>query len=284
MRDRLDGKLPAKVKFLHRLTGASLLDAARAVAEAGGDVDRAVQILRAKRLPGAVRPEARPASGAIVACVSEGNTSGVLLELRCQSDFVAKGEKFRALAQGIAEHVAKTSPADIEALLVSEIHPGETVQALIEVACEALSEKITCSRFAQFTGGYVAAELRRTMPDHPPQIGALVQFKQGNAKVARDIAQHIIAFGPKYLSRQHVPEETVESERLLAETNARHEDNPETALSDIVDGRMNDFFQRYALLEQPFIHAPEKTVQTVLDEAGVRLTRFARFRVGLEET
>ncbi|WP_079024305.1 translation elongation factor Ts [Streptomyces scabiei] len=278
IRNRLDGRFTAKVEVLRRL-GASLLDAKKAVDEAEGDVGTAAEMLRARHQMRLAPRKDRAESGVIATYVSEGNTSGVLLELRCQSDFVAKGEKFLAVAHAIAAHVADTSPADVEALLVSEITPEQTVYALLEELGHVVSEKIVCSRFALFTDGYVAVQRRRLMPDLPPQVGAMVQLNQASADVARAIAQHIIAFAPKYLNREDVPAETVQTERLLAESAARYEGESAAAQEEFVDGRVNEFFKMHVLLDQPFGDGSE-TVQTVLDEAGVSLMRFARFRVG----
>lgn len=144
-----------------------------------------------------------------------------------------------------------------------------------------LGEKIVLDRFAQFTGGYVAAYMHRTMPDLPPQVGVLVQLDKENAEVAKDVAQHIAAFAPKYLNRDEVPAETVENERRVAEATSREEGKPEAALPKIVEGRVNGFFKDIVVLEQAFAKDSKKSVQKVLDEAGVSLTRFARIKVGI---
>lgn len=144
-----------------------------------------------------------------------------------------------------------------------------------------LGEKIVLDRFAQFTGGYVAAYMHRTMPDLPPQIGVLVELDKENAEVAKDVAQHIAAFSPKYLSRDEVPAEVVENERRVAEETSRNEGKPEAALPKIVEGRVNGFFKEVTLLDQPFAKDNKKSVQKILDEAGVSLKRFARIKVGI---
>ncbi|GAA2457957.1 translation elongation factor Ts [Streptomyces macrosporus] len=271
----------ADVKKLRELTGAGMMDCKKALDEAEGSVDKAVEILRVKGQKGVAKRESRTAeNGAVVSLIADDNKSGVLVELKCETDFVAKGEKFLAVADAIAAHVAATSPADVQALLDSEIEAGKTVQAYVDEANAALGEKIVLDRFAQFSGGYVAAYMHRTSPDLPPQVGVLVELEQENAEVAKDVAQHIAAFAPKYLSREDVPEETVANERRVAEAAAREEGKPEQALPKIVEGRVNGFFKENCLLDQPFAKDNKKTVQKVLDEAGVTLKRFARFRVG----
>ncbi|MFF2850472.1 translation elongation factor Ts [Streptomyces sp. NPDC058001] len=275
----------ADVKKLRELTGAGMMDCKKALDEADGNVEKAVELLRVKGQKGVAKREGRSAeNGAVVSLIADDNTSGVLLELKCETDFVAKGEKFQAVANHLAAHVAKTSPADIQALLASEIEPGKTVQAYVDEANANLGEKIVLDRFAQFTGGYVAAYMHRTMPDLPPQIGVLVELDKANdeaAAVARSVAQHIAAFSPKYLSREDVPADVVEAERRIAEETSRKEGKPEAALPKIVEGRVNGFFKEVTLLDQPFAHDNKKSVRKVLDEAGVTLKRFTRVKVGI---
>ncbi|MGW6896246.1 translation elongation factor Ts [Streptomyces sp. NPDC054919] len=272
----------ADVKKLRELTGAGMMDCKKALDEADGSVDKAVEALRIKGQKGVAKREGRSAeNGAVVSLISEDKTSGVLLELKCETDFVAKGEKFLAVADALAAHVAATSPADLPALLASEIEAGKTVQAYVDEANANLGEKIVLDRFAQFTGGYVAAYMHRTMPDLPPQVGVLVELDKENAEVAKDVAQHIAAFAPKYLNRDEVPAETVENERRVAEATSREEGKPEAALPKIVEGRVNGFFKDVVVLEQAFAKDNKKSVQKVLDEAGVNLKRFSRIKVGI---
>jgi elongation factor Ts len=215
-----------------------------------------------------------------VAVLADDHRSGVLVELKCETDFVAKGEKFQSVAQAIAQHVFDTAPSDIGDLLASEIAPGKTVKEYVDEANANLGEKIVLDRYARFDGGYVASYLHRTMPDLPPQIGVLVELAEENAEVAKDVAQHIAAFQPKYLTRDEVPADVVESERRIAEATAREEGKPEAALPKIVEGRVNGFFKENVLLDQPFAKDNKKTVQKVLTEAGATLKGFARIRVG----
>ena len=272
----------ADVKKLRELTGAGMMDCKKALEGADGSVDKAVEALRIKGQKGVAKREGRSAeNGALVSLISEDKTSGVLLELKCETDFVAKGEKFQAVANALAAHVAATSPADIQALLASEIEAGKTVQAYVDEANANLGEKIVLDRFAQFTGGYVAAYMHRTMPDLPPQVGVLVELDKADAQVGKEVAQHIAAFAPKYLSRDDVPAETVENERRVAEATSREEGKPEAALPRIIEGRVNGFFKDVVVVDQPFAKDPKKTVQKVLDEAGVSLKRFARIKVGI---
>ncbi|OEV12009.1 elongation factor Ts [Streptomyces sp. Amel2xB2] len=271
----------ADVKKLRELTGAGMMDCKKALEEAEGEVDKAVEVLRVKGQKGVAKRESRTASnGALVARIADDNSAGVLVELKCETDFVAKGDKFLAVANAIAAHVAATSPADSAALLASEIEPGKTVQAYVDEANANLGEKIVLDRFAQFSGAYVASYLHRTSPDLPPQVGVLVELDKENAEIAKDVAQHIAAFAPRFLTRDEIPAETVENERRIAEETAREEGKPEQALPKIVEGRVTGFFKENTLLDQPFAKDNKKSVQKVLEEAGVTLKHFARFRVG----
>ncbi|MFJ6213210.1 translation elongation factor Ts [Streptomyces sp. NPDC092296] len=271
----------ADVKKLRELTGAGMMDCKKALDESEGNVDKAVELLRIKGQKGVAKREGRDASNGAVVSLLEGGNSGVLVELNCETDFVAKGDRFVEVANAIAAHVAKAAPADVEAALASEIEPGKTVQQFVDEANATLGEKIVFRRFAQFTGdGFVAAYMHRTSPDLPPQVGVLVELDKENAEVAKDVAQHIAAFAPKFLSREDIPAEVLESERRVAEATAREEGKPEAALPKIIEGRVTGFVKESAVLEQAFAKDNKKTVQKVLDEAGVTLKRFARFRVG----
>ena len=270
----------ADVKKLRELTGAGMLDCKNALVEAEGDVDKAVEQLRIKGQKGVAKREGRDATNGAVVSLLEDGTSGVLVELNCETDFVAKGGRFVEVANALAAHVAKTSPADIETALASEINPGQTVQQFVDEANASLGEKIVFRRFAQFNGAFVSAYMHRTDPDLPPAIGVLVELDSANAAIAKDVAQHIAAFAPTYLSREEIPAEALENERRIAEATAREEGKPEAALERIVEGRVTGFVKENAVLEQAFAKDSKKTVQKVLDEAGVKLVRFARFRVG----
>ncbi|ARQ68235.1 translation elongation factor Ts [Streptomyces marincola] len=271
----------ADVKKLRELSGAGMMDCKKALDEAEGDVTKAVEILRVKGQKGVAKRESRTAeNGAVVALIADDHTSGVLVELKCETDFVAKGEKFQAVAQAIAEHVFATAPADLATLLVSEIEPGKSVKDYVDEANASLGEKIVLDRYARLSGGYVASYLHRTSPDLPPQVGVLVELDRENADAAKDVAQHIAAFAPRFLTREDVPEDVVENERRIAEATAREEGKPEAALPKIVEGRVNGFFKENVVLNQPFAKDNKKTVQKVLTEEGVALNGFARFRVG----
>ncbi|OIV38554.1 translation elongation factor Ts [Mangrovactinospora gilvigrisea] len=271
----------ADVKKLRELTGAGMMDCKKALDEADGNVEKAVEILRIKGQKGVAKRESRTTANGAVVAAANGESEGALLELDCETDFVAKGDRFIEVAQKLADFVLANDFADVDALVAAEIESGKTVQAYIDEAGALLGEKIVANRFARYAGAYVHNYLHRTSPDLPPQVGVLVELSKADSELAKGLAQHIAAFGPKFLSRDEVPAETVENERRVAEATSREEGKPEAALPKIVEGRVNGFFKENCLLEQAYAHDSKKTVKKVLDEAGVDVKRFARFRVGV---
>ncbi|MEP6695956.1 MAG: translation elongation factor Ts [Pseudonocardiales bacterium] len=270
------------IKALRELTGAGMLDCKKALDESDGEMQRAVEILRVKGAKDVGKRTQRTASNGLVTARLQGTVEGVLLEVNCETDFVAKTAGFQSLADGLVETIAQAGPADVEALLdvAFAAEPRRTVREVIESTGASLGEKIEVRRFVRFDDGYVAAYLHKSSPDLPPTVGVLVELDQEQPEVAKDLAQHIAAMSPKYVSRDDVPDETVDSERRIAEATARQEGKPEQALAKIIDGRVNGFFKDFTLLEQPFVKDNKKTIRQVLDGAGVSVRRFARFKVG----
>jgi elongation factor Ts len=269
----------ADVKRLREQTGAGMLDCKNALVENDGDFDKAIEYLRVKGLKGVTKREGRNASnGLVTAFVQDG--VGELVELNCETDFVAKSEPFQALADKVLAQAVKVAASDADTLLKSEIETGKTVQQAIDEANAAIGEKIEIRRVARIEAPYVASYLHRTSPDLPPQIGVLVAT-DAPATVAKDVAMHIAAMSPSYLTRDAVPQDVVASERRIAEETAREEGKPEQALARIVEGRVNGFFKDSVLLEQAYAKDAKRTVKQVFAEAGVSPTGFARFRVGV---
>lgn len=255
-----------------------MLDCKKALDEAEGDFDKAVEIIRVKGLKGITKREGRTASNGLVIAKVQ-NNYGVMLELNCETDFVAKGERFQALADELLEHLLESNISELAAYLASEIKPGSTVQNVIDEANATLGEKIEVRRIAVLDGP-AAVYLHRTSPDLPPQLGVLVQLSKDVLEVGKDIAQHIAAFAPTYVNREDVPAELIENERRLAEETARNEGKPEAALIKIVEGRVTGFVKEVSLIEQAFAKDAKKTVKQILDEAGTAVKAFQRFRVG----
>ncbi|MFC8504150.1 translation elongation factor Ts [Pedococcus sp. NPDC057267] len=268
----------ADIKALRESTGAGMLDVKKALDEADGDRDKATEILRVKGLKGVTKREGRTTSNGLVNARAEGGT-GTLVEVLCETDFVAKGEKFIALADQVLTQAVASGAADADALLKSTLEDGSTVQDLLDGANATIGEKIEVKRVARVEAPVVVSYLHKTSPDLPAQIGVLVGG-EGDEAVIRDVAMHIAAFSPTVLTRDEVPAETVENERRVAEATAKEEGKPEAALPKIVEGRVNGFFKENVLLEQAFAKDAKKTVAKVLEEAGASVSSFARYRVG----
>ena len=264
----------ADVKKLRELTGAGMLDCKKALEETGGDLDQAIELLRVRGAAKAAKRSAeREASAGLVA-----TAGGALVELKCETDFVAKGEDFVATAQLIAEAADRAHAGDAGSL--AEVPLGDrTVGQAVEQLAITIGEKIELGRVAYFDGPTVSY-LHRRAADLPPAVGVLVEHDGNDAEAARGAALQIAAMRPQYLSRHEVPAEVVEKERAIAEATSREEGKPEQAIARITEGRLNGFFKDVVLLEQPSVTEPKQSVKALLDRAGVTLTRFARFEVG----
>jgi elongation factor Ts len=268
----------ADIKALRESTGSGMMDVKRALDEADGDHAKATEILRVKGLKGVTKREGRSAMNGLVAAKS-GNGVGTLLEVNCETDFVAKGERFIALADRVLAQAVTVGASSADELLASDMD-GKTVKDVLDEANATIGEKIEIRRVARLEAAHVVSYLHKTSPDLPAQIGVLVATEGGDEVTARDIAMHIAAFSPSVLSREEIDAETVENERRVALATAKEEGKPEGALPKIVEGRVNGFFKENVLLEQPFAKDAKKTVAKVLEESGATAKAFARFRVG----
>jgi elongation factor Ts len=265
----------ADVKKLRDLTGAGMMDSKNALTEADGDFDKAIEALRIKAgAKVAKRGDSREATNGLVAAAE-----GAMIQLACETDFVAKNEQFQQLAADIVAHASAARPADVEALLAETLADGKTVRENIESMAGVIGEKLELTRLAIFDGT-VATYLHRRNPDLPPQVGVLVEFTGDDLAAARGAAMQVAAMRPVYVTREEVPEDVVASERRIAEATAREEGKPEAALSRIVEGRLNGFFKDNVLIEQSSVQDSKKTVKQLLEGAGVTVTRFARFEIG----
>ena len=270
----------ADVKRLREQTGAGMMDCKNALQEADGDLNAAIEILRLKGVKDAGKRAARTAGNGLVTAELDGNTAGVLVELNCETDFVAKNEQFQVLATKIAEAALANKVADRLALLTTQAEGGKTVEQLIEEASASIKEKIELGRYARFEGGYVSTYLHRSDRDLPPTLGVLVQLDKPSEGVARDLAQQIAAMRPQYVTRDEVPADVTEKERRIADQITREEGKPEQAIPKIVEGRLGAFYKDVVLTEQAFVKEPKQSVAQVLKADGVTVRGFARFQVG----
>jgi elongation factor Ts len=262
----------AEVKKLRDATGAGMMDCKRALTEADGDFDKAIEILRVSgQAKAAKRGSERAATNGLVASVD-----GALLQLGAETDFVAKNASFQALATDAVKAVAASKASDVEAANAAALPSGQTVKEAVDELAATIGEKLEVSAVAYFDG-QTAVYLHRRASDLPPQVGVLVEYEGSDATAARGAAMQIAAMRPTYISRDQVPSDLVENERRIAEATAKEEGKPEQAVPKIVEGRLNAFFKDVALLDQPSVTDSKVAFGKQLDEAGIKVLRFVRF-------
>ncbi|WP_375487917.1 translation elongation factor Ts [uncultured Jatrophihabitans sp.] len=264
----------ADVKKLRDATGAGMMDSKKALDEADGDYDKALEVLRVKGAAKAAKRDDREASNGLVAAAE-----GAMIELASETDFVAKNEQFQQLANDIVAHFASSSATDVDGLLAEQLKDGKTVGQNVDDLAIVIGEKLQLRRAVKLDGK-VATYLHRKAKDLPAQVGVLVQFDGSDENAARTAAMQIAAMRPAYLTRDEVPAETVETEKRVAEAKAREDGKPEQALPKIIEGSVNGYYKNNVLLEQASVVDSKKTVKALLDEAGVQVSRFAHFEVG----
>jgi elongation factor Ts len=270
----------ADVKRLRDLSGAGMMDCKNALVEADGNIDGAIELLRKKGVKDAGKRADRTAANGLVTALLDGNEAGVLVELNCETDFVAKNEQFQELAAKIAQAALAAKVTDRLVLLTTETADGKSVELLIEEASSAIKEKLELGRYARLEGGYVTTYLHRSDRDLPPTLGVLVQLDSANEAVAKDLAQQIAATPAQYVTRDEVPAEVVERERRIAEDITRQEGKPEQAVPKIVEGRLGAFFKDIVLTEQASVKDQKQSIKSILAAGKVNVLAFAKFRVG----
>ena len=271
----------ADIKALRERTGAGMMDVKKALDEADGNAEKALELIRIKGLKGATKREGRSTAEGLVAATVE-NGVGVMVEVNCETDFVAKSAPFIEFANKALAAAVASGAADVDALLAADVD-GKPLSELVIEAGALLDEKVAIRRLARVTGAVVDAYLHKTSKDLPAQVGVLFAA-EGSGEAAttavHDVAVHIAAYSPNYLVREDVPAELVDSERRIADETARAEGKPEAALTKIVEGRLTGFFKENVLLDQPFAKDAKQSVAQVLEAAGAKAGGFARFRVG----
>jgi elongation factor Ts len=267
----------ADVKRLRDLTGAGMLDSKNALVEADGDFDKAVELLRIKGAKDVGKRAERATAEGLVAA-----KDGALIELNSETDFVAKNAEFKAVADQIVAAAAAAKANDVDALKAAKAGDSTVEQVVADLSAK-IGEKLELRRVAYFDGT-VETYLHKRAADLPPAVGVLVEYESGSdnngADAAHAVALQIAALKARYLTREDVPEDIVANERRIAEETARNEGKPEQAMTKIVEGRVTGFYKDVVLLDQPSVSDSKKTVKALLDEAGVTVTRFARFEVG----
>jgi len=264
----------AEVKKLRDITSAGMMECKKALEESAGDFDKAVEILR---ISGAAKAAKRGAERETSAGIVS-HDAGALIELLCETDFVAKSEDFLKLGTQIAAAVKAAGAKDSAAAAALTLSDGKTVEQSVADMASIIGEKIELGRVAN-PDGNVAVYLHRRSADLPPAVGVLVSYS-GSEEAARSAAMQVAAMRPTYLTRDEVPAAVVESEKHIALETAKEEGKPEASLPMIVEGRVNGFFKDSCLLEQSSVVDSKKTVKQVLADAGTTVTGFVRIEIG----
>jgi elongation factor Ts len=268
----------ADIKALRDQLGTGMVDTKKALEEADGDVEKAVEILRLKGAKGnAKRADRSTSEGLVAAREQDGKVT--LIELACETDFVAKNDRFIALADKVADAAAAVGADSVEAALAAPAG-SQSVAQLIDDEAAIIGEKVELRRVRTLSGDKFEVYLHKTSKDLPPQVGVVLAYSGGDADTARSLAQHISFANPTYLTRDEVPEAEVDKEREIVTEISRNEGKPEAALPKIVEGRVNAFFKQGALLDQDYAKDNKQSVAQVAKDAGITLTGFARFKVG----
>lgn len=265
------------VKDLRTQTGAGMMDCKKALVEAEGDIAKAVDILREKGLSQAAKKASRVAAeGAVGSAVSEDGKTGTILEVNCETDFVGTNEDFRNLAASIADQILAVNPADVEALLDSEID-GKKVRDLVTEAVAKIGENISVRRFVR----YESAEGKVYSYIHGGgKIGVLVEMIGADDELGKDIAMQVAAANPSYLDRTQVSQAEIDHEKEVLAVEARNEGKPENIIEKMVIGRINKYYKEVCLVDQGFIKDGDLTISKLLKSKNASVVRFARYQLG----
>lgn len=268
----------AMVKELREKTGVGMMDCKKALTEVDGDMDAAVDFLREKGLASAAKKADRIAAEGTTSVLVNGNEA-VILEINAETDFVAKNEAFQTLVQEIAEHLLANKPADVEAAEASTMSNGATVADHISSAVAKIGEKITLRRFEIMTK--TDADAFGPYLHMGGRISVLTLLEGSTDETAaKDVAMHIAAMNPKYISRDEVSTEEVKHERKVLTEQALNEGKPENIVAKMVEGRLGKFFEEICVLEQPFVKDGDQKVGKFVEATGGKLVKFVRYEVG----
>ena len=268
----------ADVKALREQTGAGMMDVKKALTEADGDAEKALEIIRLKGLKSLSKREGRQASAGLLAAQTDG-TVGVLVEVNSETDFVAKNQKFIDFSNEVLAAAVASKAADLDVLLAAPMGEG-TVKDRLDAFAAVIGEKLQVGRIVRVEGENVDLYLHQTNPDLPPQVGVFVVTDAAGKSVAHDIAMHVAAYMPAYLDRDSVPADVLDKERATLEKITLEEGKPANIVPKIVEGRLNAFYKDNCLVDQAFARDPSKSVGQVLKEAGAKVTNFVRVHVG----
>ncbi|GAA0495790.1 translation elongation factor Ts [Salinibacillus aidingensis] len=267
------------VKELREKTGAGMMDCKKALTETDGDMEKAVDFLREKGIAKAAKKADRIAAEGSTYIEVDGNTA-VIFEVNAETDFVAKNDQFKNLLADLGKHLVKQKPATVEEALQQKLHgEGETLESYITDAIAKIGEKISLRRFT--VAEKTDSDAFGTYLHMGGRIGVLTVLEgTTDESVAKDVAMHVAAVNPKYLSRDDVPKEEVDSEREVLKQQSLNEGKPEHIVEKMVEGRLGKFFQGICLLEQEFVKDPDQTVKKFVESNNATVKQFVRYEVG----
>ncbi len=266
----------ALVKELRERSGAGMMECKRALVATDGDIDAAIDKMRKEGQAKADKKAGRiAAEGSIVASLAADGKTAVLLEVNCETDFVGKDENFLGFAGKVAEAALQTAPADVDGLLAAEIDGG-TVDEQRRALIAKLGENMTVRRFERLDAaeGHIASYM------HGNRIGVLIALQGGDEALARDLAMHVAACNPQFISADNVPEDARNKEREILIAQAADSGKPMEIIEKMVEGRLRKYFAEITLVGQPFVKDPDQTVEALLKSKGATVTSFVRYEVG----
>lgn len=265
------------VKQLRERTGAGMMECKKALVATDGDIDQAIENMRREGLAKADKKAGRVAAeGRIATAVSSDGKSAVLVEVNCETDFVGKNEDFIAFADEVARVTLQSEPVDAEALEALSLSEGGTVDDKRRALVTTLGENIAVRRFSRVNAG----EGQVSIYSHGARIASAVAVAGGDAELGHDLAMHIAASSPDYLSAEDVPAQRRASEKELLMAQARDSGKPENIIEKMVEGRLKKFLGEITLLGQPFVKDPDQTVEKLVAGKGAKIESFARLEVG----
>ncbi len=283
-------EISAKVVMeLRGRTGAGMMDCKKALAATEGDIEKAIDFLREKGLAAAAKKQSRiAAEGLVGSYICKDCNTGAMVEINCETDFVAKTDKFQALVNDIAVQIVKCDPADVDALLAQKFYKDEskTIADLVTASTAEIGEKISVRRFARFTAANGTVDTYIHMGG---KVGVLIEaegeINEGAAEAIHDCALQIAAaspVAPEYVRRSEVDPSHLEHEKEILIAQARNEGKPEKIIEKMVEGRIKKFYQDVCLLEQAFVKDPDMSVEQMIAKKapGLKIVRFARYKMG----
>ncbi|MBQ7233211.1 MAG: elongation factor Ts [Bacillales bacterium] len=265
------------VKELRERTGAGMMDCKKALTHTDGDMEKAIDYLRENGIAKAAKKADRVAAEGLTYILSN-DQAAVILEVNSETDFVAKNDHFKTLIQNLAKHILTEKPNTVEAAAKQKMESGETVAEYINNAISTIGEKISLRRFTLVEKS--ANETFGTYLHMGGRIGVLTVLEGGTEEVAKDVAMHIAAVNPKYVSRDQVQADEIEREREVLTQQALNEGKPENIVEKMVTGRINKFYEEICLIEQAFVKNPDEKVGQVVSKAGATVKMFVRYEVG----